>query len=292
MANQCSHHQYFYNASAYGLSAEIQRPVQQSITAQASSNLSSSGGRGFQRVEKFCVPPFLCFDLAYTEVGGSFDECHNVHTTYAYSVVEKLNIGDMVTADKVVSRVATYSPTEGDDQGEHSFDITGSYFENLRIAGHKIDLKLSTHTIHKHNTYSKFRTGFHNGAAADLLPWGKQEKRRLNRLHELEDTYHALRGVGDRAKKWDPKKTKAGEGAYWCSAAGHLNLEEEIGDSELEGFGGIIVIPKFGVVRLAEMIIHQDYRRLTMIKVQMCSSSQGTTDGGHAGTGGGRPPAP
>lgn len=330
---KCSHHQYFYHASASGLSAEIERPVQQSIAAQAASTLPSGGGRGFQRTEKFCVAPFVCFDAAYSEVGGSFDECHMMHTTYAYSVIEGLNIADVVTADRVVSRIVTYSPPEPDGdccaEGEHSFDITGSHFDNLKIAGHKVNFDLSSRLINEHNTYSKFQELYHpeaagNGASAkpnasgaksgkggaaekkqrgaSLLPWGDQDEQGLNRLLECEKTYHALAGIGTRAKAWangNGAKTKgaarAGQkstnygGAYWCSAAGHLDLKESIGDTELQNFGGLILIPKFGVVRLAELVIHPDYQRLTMVRVQMCSGSTGSTDGGSTTTSGGRP---
>lgn len=333
---KCSHHQYFYHASASGLSAEIERPVQQSIAAQAASTLPSGGGRGFQRTEKFCVAPFVCFDAAYSEVGGSFDECHMMHTTYAYSVIEGLNIADVVTADRVVSRIVTYSPPETDGhccpEGEHTFDITGSHFDNLRIAGHKLEFDLSSRLINEHNTYSKFQELYHPEAAgnsasakttssppksrkggvsesspnrASLLPWGDQDEQGLNRLLECEKTYHALTGIGSRAKAWangNGAKTKGAAraglkptnygGAYWCSAAGHLDLKESIGDTELQNFGGLILIPKFGVVRLAELVIHPDYQRLTMVRVQMCSGSTGSTDGGTTTTSGGRPPMP
>src|SRR5579884_360813 len=294
MPKECTnpHSQYFYHASAYGIAGEIERPVRQSISTQAACTLAPSGGKGSHRVEKFCQSPFVCFDAAYTEVGGSFDECHNKHTTYAYSVVEGLDIAGMVTADRVVSRMAVYSPERGDETGEHSYDITGSHFVNLRVAGHLIDVKLATHKLHTHDTYSSFEKAFHADEVKDLLPWGDQGDKQLNELEKLEDEYHALAGVGKRAKVWKNKGKRVKGGSYWCSAAGHLNLADHIDETELKGFGGIIVIPKFGVVRLAQMLVHQDYRRLTMFQVQMCSSSTGSADGAGSNGSGGRPPMP
>src|SRR5438270_6044562 len=110
--SKCSrrHLQYFYHASAYGLSGEIERPMRHSIPMQAATALAGSGGRGFQRIENFSAPPYVSFDAAYTEVGGSFDECHNQHTTFSYSVIEGLNIAGMITADRIVARMAIYSP--------------------------------------------------------------------------------------------------------------------------------------------------------------------------------------
>jgi hypothetical protein len=287
--------EYFYHASAYGLAGEIERPVRQSIDAQAATTLSSSGGRGANNFGKFSVDPFIYFDSAYTEVGGSFDEDHNIHTTYAYAVVEGLNIADVVTADRVVARMVSYSPEVGNEDGEHSYDITGSHFDNLRIAGHLIDVKLATHTFNQHDTYSKLAKAYSNGGADDLLPWGKQDKKRLDALASAESSYRALNGIGGRIKSWlNWKKAAPKEDgrSYLCSAAGHLDLQQTVGESELQGFGGIILIPKFGVVRLGEVIIHPDYRRLIMFRVQMCSGAAGSTDGGTTTTSGGRPPMP
>jgi hypothetical protein len=287
-----NHSQYFYDASAYGLAAEIERPVKQSVHTQAASVLSTSGGRGSNRVEKFCLPPFVSFAAAYTEVGGSYDECHNMHTTYASAIVEGLNIADVVTADRVVSRMVIYSPEVGNEDGEHSYDITGSHFDNLRVAGHQIDVKLATQTLHQHDTYSKFETAYCGGRAGDLLPWGDQDDKQLNDLEKSEEQYHALNGLGQRAKQWKKKKTSGKGGAYWCSAAGHLDLKDHVKDSELKNFGAIILIPKFGVVRLAEMLVHRDYRRLTMFRVDMCSGSSGGGSGGDTSGSGGSPPQP
>lgn len=306
--SKCSRHHlpYFYNASAYGLAGEIERPMRHSISAQAATTLAGSGGRGFQRIENFSVPHFVSFDAAYTEVGGSFDDCHNQHTTFAYSVIEGLNIAGMVTADRVVARMAVYSPPIPDTSDcqeaskkrsgkaekappkpdlEHTFDITGSYFENLRIAGLKIDVQLATHSLHKYQTYNGLSSAMQNGAD-ELQPWGKLDEKRLTTLEGLEDHYHALTGFGSRAREWkNDRKCRCMGGMFWCSAAGHYNLNEQFPETELHGFGGIICIPKFGVVRLAEVVIHQHRRQLHMLRVDMCSTSSGNIVGGGAGGG-------
>jgi hypothetical protein len=283
--------QYIYHASAYGLAAEIERPVRQSVHTQAPSVLSSSGGRGSNRADKFSLPPFIAFDAAYTEVGGSYDHEHNKHTTYATAVVEGLNIADVVTADRVVARTVVYSPEVGDHGGEHSYDITGSHFNNLRIAGHHVDVKLATHVFHEHDTYSKFQTACNDGTTKKLLPWGEQDDKHLDELEELEEQYHALAGLGKRAKQWKKKKpTTNPYGAYWCSAAGHLDLADYVKETELKNFGAIIVVPKFGVIRLAEMIVSKEHRSLTMFRVEMCSGSGGNSTGGGTNSGGQPPP--
>jgi hypothetical protein len=290
MAKECSHHHcsHIYHATAFGVSGELLRPAQRSIPAQATTTLAPGGGRGFDRVDNFQLDGVLSFRSAYTEVGGSFDDCHNMHTSYASSVIEGLNIAGMVTADRVVARVAVYAAHE-DSTDESSFDITGSYFENLRICGHPVDVKLATHEFHKHDTYSKFEQALQAKKADHLLFLSGLSKLGAKQLQELESDYHALNGVSKRIAGWKQgtPKNRAGS-TYLCSAAGHLDLKQHVGaNSEIQGFGPIICIPKFGVIRLAEVAIHKERRQLHMLRVQMCSTGTGNIHTGGSGGGGG-----
>jgi hypothetical protein len=291
--SKCARHhsQYVYNASAYGLAGEIERPFRHTIPTQAAAVLAASGGRGHQRVENFHLDGIVSFKAAYAEVGGSFDECHNRHTSYACSVVEGLNVLDVVTADRVVSRMAIYSAEHGDEKGEATFDITGSHFVNLRIAGHKIDVKLATHVFHEHDTYSKLANAHQARKTDEWLLGSKLGKLNDGQLKELEETYHALGGMSEMVKGWKKEGERPRDGSYLFSPANHLKLEEHVGaGSELLGFGSIICIPKFGVVRLAEMLVHRGCRTLTMLRTQMCSTGTGGTDTGGSGGSGGIPP--
>ncbi len=293
MAKECSHHHcsHRYHATAFGVSGELLRPAQRSIPAQAATTLAPGGGRGFDRVENFQLDGILSFRSASSEVGGSFDDCHNLHTSYAYSMIEGLNIAGMVTADKVVSRLAVYSPEEGSTD-ESSFDITGSYFENLRICGYPVDVKLATHEFHKHDTYSKFERALQTKRADHLLFLFELSKLGAKQLQDLEDKYHALHGVSKRIAGWKHGTSKNRATAYMCSAAGHLDLKQHVGvNSEIQGFGPIICIPKFGIVHLAEVVIHKERRQLNMLRVEMCSTGTGNIHTGGS-DGGGTPPYP
>jgi hypothetical protein len=285
------HSQYLYHASAYGLAVELDRPTRQSIPTQAAAVLAASGGRGSHRVRDFAFDKFISLKEAYVEVGGSYDEDHAMHTTYAYSVVEGINIADVLTADRIVSRTFVYSPD--DPKEEPSFDITGSHFDNLRIAGHKLDVKLATNVFHDHDTYSKIARA-HQTATSD--PWlfgSKMANLQGEELTELEDTYRALKGISGIAKECKTKKSRSADrGSYWFSPANHLDMKSQIGESEIKNYGSIICIPKFGVIRLAELVVHHHTRTLTMFRVHMCSSGSGTSDGTGTSGGGTRPTGP
>jgi hypothetical protein len=286
-----THH---YHASAFGLAGEITRPVVHSIPTQAATTLAGSGGHGFQRVENFSHHGLVSFRAAYVEVGGGYDPCHDIHTTFASSVIEGFNVADVVTADRIVSRLAIYAPAEEDPSRESSFDITGSHFDNLRIAGHKIDVKLATHVFHECDTYSKLQKICAGKEPNGCLAWSKLAKLKERELQELENTYHALSGISERIKLWKSGKGKNHrDPMYWCSPASHLDLKEYAGaHSELQGFGSIICIPKFGVVHLAQLMIQKDARSLTMVRVQMCSTGEGGIDGGGTMGNGAQPHPP
>lgn len=289
---QCAHHhsQYVYHACAYGLSGHLERPFQHIIPTQAATVLGRNGGRGHDHVENFQVERIISFDSAFVEVGGSFDPCHNRHTSFACSIIEKLNILDVLTADRVVSRMAIYSAKEGERDGEPTFDITGSHFENLKIAGHRVDVKLATHVFHEHDTHSKVAKAHQTNKLDDWLLGSKLGKLSDRELGELEETYHALGGMPEVVKGWKVKGDKRRTEDITFSPLNHINLEEHTGGkTELRGFGSIICIPKFGVVRLAELQIQGHHRILTMFQVDMCSTGTGGTSGGSAGGGGSKP---
>ncbi len=111
----CSRHhsQHMYQASAYSVSAEFERPKKHSLSPQASVVLAGHGGHGSNRASAYNADGLISFKNAYSEVGGSFDDCHGLHTTHAWSVVEGLNVADMLTADRIVSRMAIYYPIDG-----------------------------------------------------------------------------------------------------------------------------------------------------------------------------------
>jgi hypothetical protein len=302
--SQASMH-YFYNASAFGVAGELTRPARYSIPTQAATVLVPAGGRGYQRVEKFRHDNIVSFDSATVEVGGSYDERHNIHASYATSTLEGLNIADIVKADKVVTRLAIYSSAIEDADGkfipenkrreENSFNITGSHFEHLTICGHPIDVKLNTQIFHKHDTYSKVESAYKDkatkGKISELLFWHKLSQVRDSQLENLERKYHALGQMCNVVADWKRNPNQPLEqGKFWCSAANHLELPDKVRErAELENHGCIIFIPKFGIVRLAELIIYKQTRALNMIRVDMCSTSDGSITGGGAGGNGGRP---
>lgn len=278
--SKCRHTQYVYNASAYGFAAELERPAKHSIPAQAASVLPASGGRGNARVHDFKFDGIISVKDAYSEVGGSFDEDHDLHTSYAFAVLDGVNVADVLTADRVVSRVTIYASEAAGV--EPQFSISGSHFENLKIAGHQFDIKLATDEFHNLQTYSEI-----DGKSA--IKWqsgSKLGELKEKELEALEDDYHGLSKMAALVKASKPNGKGQNGAGYLLSPANHPDLTYGV-SSEILVYGNIIFIPKFGLIRLAEMVVHKYSRVLTMFRVQMCSAGSGSSDGGGAGGGGG-----
>jgi len=310
MANQgpLSRSLHFHHASAFGVAGQIDRPEKQTIPTQAAIALAPTGGKGSHRVENYRVPGVLSFSAAYVEVGGSLDERNDAHTTYASSVIENLNICDVVTADRVVSRLTIYLPAKPEGTGnksekpakskrksksdsrieefnpEPSFSISGSHFKNLRVAGHQIDIKLAAGTFQKYDTYSKFAN------AADAGDWLVGTNIDIDDLDPGDHNRNVLAEIQTRLNHWQ-NRTQHHDKAFWCSPIAHADLQGLVVNSELRSFGGLLCVPRFGVLYLAELRIHRSHRHFNMIRVQMCSPADGGITGGGTGGGGtGMPP--
>ncbi len=103
-----------YHAEASVLEGHLQRPLSQEIKPQAYVKLPEHGGYLAQRAEDYRIEGVLSFRSAYTQVAGNPDvkPGHGL-TTLSTSVVEGLNVLDVVTADRVVGQISTEHPIGG-----------------------------------------------------------------------------------------------------------------------------------------------------------------------------------
>lgn len=134
---------FLYHALASGVSGLITSPFQDLIEVQAASALPPTGGYSASRVEGFRYKEILSFRSATTLVTGSFSERKRTYNTLVTATVEQLNILNVITADRIVTRLASAQPEEG---GPPAVSVLGSLFQNLVVAG--IPLNLSVDHTH------------------------------------------------------------------------------------------------------------------------------------------------
>ena len=130
---------HYYHADVSALGGRIERPFEQIIAAQAPLSLPPAGGYLAVRAEAFQVQGLLSFKSAYSQVAGSVSEKDGGWNTLATVAIEGLNVHDILTADRVVSQIATKHPREG---YEPKVTFIGTRFDNLRIGGFPLDIVL------------------------------------------------------------------------------------------------------------------------------------------------------
>ena len=154
--NQKTH---FFHAQAIGLGGRITRPFEEIVDAQAATALPIDGGRGLARIENFRFRETISFKAAYSQVIGSQSKNDGSYGTLAMTTIEELNILEVVTAKKIVSRISVH---HAPDAKEPTAVAIGSRFEGLRIAGCKLEVDLSTDFPAPLNSYEGFKAANKN----------------------------------------------------------------------------------------------------------------------------------
>lgn len=132
-----------FHGFAIGVGGRITQPFKELIEVQAATAVPWAGGHGSAQSAGFSYRNILKFDLAHSEVTGlsGDDDEETPRSIHVKSLIEGLNILDMVTADRVVANlVSTFPPTTN---SESSLRFLGTRFENLRIAGTGIEVDIA-----------------------------------------------------------------------------------------------------------------------------------------------------
>jgi hypothetical protein len=283
-----------YHADSRLLIGYLTRPVELKIE-EAFVSLSGRGGHLIQRMESFSAEGLISFESGYTRVSGSFSQQHG-WVTLATAVLERLNVFDVITADRIVAQVST--ALSGYDSHEPSLTFLGTRFENLRISGYSVDMELDL-------------------GVCGVKPEGG--KRYLEDLGFLDRVQRQLKSVAgakgipeDLERQYDSnfasidhlRKRAAGraKGERHPQSKLQCSLVKSTGPIPILGvktFGNVILIPDFGTVSLAEVEVGQSWREeldltyfgLTMLNIRMGSIGEGTVKAAHTTLdGGARPP--
>jgi hypothetical protein len=268
-----------YHAEANVLSGHLKQPVNREIYRQAAVGLDDlRGGHFFQRAEHYSLEGLICFKSGYSRVSGNRSLKNHGWVTLATSVLEGLNVLDVVTADRVVAQVSTEHPLENGRTPHVTF--LGTHFENLRVGGYKVEVELDLGICGDRPEGDKLYTssaGFLDRAErragsivrAKGLPSAIQAQydSDLTGIQLLKERVGKENGDESPAKEINPKVV--------CS------LVSKIGPIPIPGvksFGNVLEIPGFGFVALAELSVGEkfykgetpsNYFDLTMIKLQM-----------------------
>jgi len=246
---------HYFHAEANSLGGFIDSPVQKMMPPQASSTLPAVGGHVSHQAQAFNFEGIVSCRSTQTRVSGRYVEEDDSHSSVAISVVEGLNIGEIITADRVVAQVSIQHPASG---GAPIVSLTGSRFEGLRIGGCDAALSLNT---------SLLEGGDGAAAAQEPITWpifhktGKQQAAKLVNSAQGKDGFQ---WIVDRYN-WLASESKA-SGRALCSVVDGVSQA-----TPGRSFGHVLYIPNFGRVILGEIVAYPASVRICMIRAELGS---------------------
>lgn len=276
MANPIPHD---YDASAHILSGHLHLPLMQEIKPQAHVNLRKEGGYLSEHALDYRLESVISFSAAHTQVAGNRDpKTGHGWSTLTTSVVENLNVLEVVTADRVVGQIATEHPLDG---YVPRVTFLATRFDNLRIAGHPVHLKLN------------------NGILGDKPQSDGSYTREAGVLQRVGDHYDNIRKQqnvpAEILQRYNQfPSTLNGRETVECSLVTQID-----GSFPGKCYGHVIDVPDFGKVYLAVVRVeHWDWKAdatqtpkqsqisLTMIELELGCPIAGHTVIGQSVTNG------
>ena len=271
-----------YHAEATLLEGHLTLPLVQAIKPQAFAKLREDGGYLSQRLKDYRLESVISIRSGHTQVAGNRDvKPGHGWATLVTSVVEGLNILDVLTADRVVCQISTEHPLVG---YVPSVSFLGTRFENLRIAGHPVNIDLALDILGSQPAndaaYSRDR-GFIDRVSAQY----DNIRKHADLPPELHERYNQLSSTLGKAEAVECSLVNQANGGY----PGHC-------------FGHVINVPDFGRITLGKLTLyHEDFKtgtnipekttvRLTMVDLKLgCAIAGSMAVGTGASNGGSRP---
>jgi hypothetical protein len=283
-----------FHAEAHVLSGHLRRPVEQKIEQHAPVSLKDRrGGHLTRMAEDVSIEGLITFEKGHTRVSGSRSlKPGHGWVTLSTSILEGLNVFEIITADRMVSQVSTEHPME-DGHFPH-VTFLGTKFENLRVSG--IPLKLTL----KYGICGKKPEG--DRSYLDDLDFLNTVKEQTEKIasgdglpKDIADQYDGrLKAIQSLIHNGGSKEN--GEPSVICSLVTDIDKSIEKAIPGVKVFGHVLVIPDFGSVSLGEIKVGEkkypgserpsNYFELTVIQMSLGCVGTGTVSGGTAANNG------
>ena len=272
-----------YHAKADILSGHLKQPVNQEIYRQAPVALDDlRGGHFFQRAENYSLEGLISFKSGYTRVSGSKSLKNHGWVTLATSVLEGLNVVDVLTVDRVVAQVSTEHPLENGHTPHVTF--LGTRFENLCVGGYKVDVDLDLGICGEKPEGDRLYT-----ADPGFLDRAEQQCRQIAHAAGLPSAfqadYDAELTLINQLKEHGDREQVNGFGEVGSHPKVACSLVSRIGPVPIPGaksFGNVLEIPGFGIVTFGALEVGEkvydpskpsekatNYFSVTMLKMQL-----------------------
>jgi hypothetical protein len=269
-----------FSAEAHAFKGHIKKPAEHKVEPHVYTTLDGEGGYRFSQERDFSLDGILTMKYAHSQLAGAFDTDKSRHhwSTLVTTVIEGLNVLEVVTADRVIAQFGLNHYKEEGYAPEIFF--LGTRFENLCIAGNPVHIEWQQDILG--DKPENNATYFDN---KDLIARIRDNNDQILKASDLQPS---LRDYYNRSNL----QLGAAE-SIECSLVKKIE-----GDLPGKAIGNSIYIPHFGTLKLATVslslaqphpenqIPQETLVKLTMIDMQMGCIGSGSGPIGE-GTGGG-----
>jgi hypothetical protein len=246
-----------YHAEAHVLSGGLKHPIEQPIEHQARVVLENTRDDSHitQSVKETTLEGLISFKAGHSRASGTMIEKkdlwgkdHSGWVTLSTSVIEGLNVFEVITADRVVAQVSTEHAMEKGHVPKVTF--LGTRFENLRVNGYPVEVKLDLEIC----------GGKPKGDQPYLTDGGflDRVRRQVERIANAKGLPEGLEQAYDSKITSINNLKKRASGSMNGGSELQCSLVKSISRIPIPGvktFGNIIFIPDFGTVSLAEVVV-------------------------------------
>jgi hypothetical protein len=267
---------FYFHTDANSLGGFIEEPFKKIIPSQAAASLPPVGGYATTRTEAFNFEEIISCRSAYTRVSGREVRQDGPWSVLVTSVVEELNILEIVKAERVVAQLSVDYQREG---GFPRISLTGSHFEHLRIGGYDAFPAMNPGLMD---------TGRDAEASRSRIPWslfqktGREQAGKVLKSVRGDKDAYASRGLAERFEWMDCDRDVEDDELVLCSLVDGV-------DREIPGtsFCHVLEIPEFGRIFLGELLVSPASIQLTMVRAELGCNVHGqatAASGGVRGT--------
>jgi hypothetical protein len=261
---------FYFNADANSLGGFIETPFQRIVPSQASVSLPPVGGHATTRTETFNFEGIISCRSAYTRVTGTQVAPDGPWSTTVTSVVEGLNILEVITAERLVAQLSVVYPRDG---RYLEISVAGSHFDRLRLGGCDAFPKLNPTLLCEAKARLEFTV---------FQQTGREQARKI--VENPEACREGFGWVLDRFR-WMAEGPEEKQSVL-CSLVDGL-------DGAVPGtaFGHAVEIPDFGRIFLGELLVCPGSIQFALVRAELgCSVSGGVSACSAKANGGTVPP--
>jgi len=249
---------FYYHADANSLGGFIEEPFEAVVPDVSSISLPPAGGYVTHRTDASNFKEIISCRSAYTRVSGRAIAEDGPWSTQVTSVVEGLNILEIVTADRVVLQISVEHPREG---SAASISFAGSHFEGLRIGGSEVCPRLNSRLM---GTGSEADNDSSPILWPALLQAGHGQAREIVQSVTGRANRSGWEWALQRYGWMDEKREQKKDGCVLCSLVDGVE-----GTVPGKTIGHFVEVPDFGRIFLGEIMAFPHSIQLTMVRAEL-----------------------